>query len=310
MIIIIDEASAKLASFFYHDDEIAAMVESTDDYVKIFSWEIPGTDTETATVAGHNWIIEIRVSKETPQTDFADFVKKTLTDRKIDTSECIWIVSDEKQRRCAETLGIAAIGEPDCGTRYAIESISEIDVEYLERTRRRYNNIPWIIGCTDRCVIRELSLDDLPALYELYAKPGMTEFVEQLYEPEKELEYEKAYIECMYGFYEYGMWLVFSKETGKLIGRAGLEHRDYGDETELEMGYMIAPEYRRKGYATEICGFIIDYATENTSFERINCLIDRDNTASIGLVKKLGFEYAGQSDASGEWLGRYILYID
>ncbi len=264
MIIIIDEASAKLASFFYHDEEMAAKTES---------------------------------------------VEKVITDRKIDTSDCIWIVSDEKQRRCAEELGIASIGEPDCGTRYAIESLSEIDVEYLERVRRRYNNIPWLIGCTDRCVIRELSLDDLPALYELYAKPGMTEFVEPLYEPEKELEYEKAYIECMYGFYEYGMWLVFSKETGKLIGRAGLEHRDYGDEAELEMGYMIAPEYRRKGYATEICSFIIDYAKENTSFERINCLIDHDNAASIGLVKKLGFEYVGQSDVSGEWLGRYIFNI-
>ena len=302
MIIIIDEASAKLASFFYHDDEIAARVEITDDYVKIFSWEILETDTETS--AGHNRIMEIHAP-----ADLADFVKKVLTERKIDTSDCIWIVSDEKQRRCAEELGIAAIGEPDCGTRYAIESLSEIDVEYLEHVRRRYNNIPWLIGYTDRCVIRELSLDDLPALYELYAKPGMTEFVEPLYEPKKELEYEKAYIECMYGFYEYGMWLVFSKETGKLIGRAGLEHRDYGDEAELEMGYMIAPEYRRKGYATEICSFIIDYAKENTSFERINCLIDHDNAASIGLVKKLGFEYVGQSDVSGEWLGRYIFNI-
>lgn len=307
MIIIIDEASAKLASFFYHDEEIAAKLECVDNAIKTFSWEIPGTDTETA--AGHNRIIEIRVSKETPQTDLADFVKKALTDRKIDTSDCIWIVSDEKQCRCAEELGIAAIGETDCGTAYAFESLSEIDVEYLERVRKRYNNIPWIIGCTDRCVVRELSLDDLPTLYELYAKPGMTEFVEPLYEPEKELEYEKAYIECMYGFYEYGMWLVFSKETGKLMGRAGLEHRDYGDEAELEMGYMIAPEYRRKGYATEICSFIIDYAKENTSFERINCLIDHDNAASIGLVKKLGFEYVGQSDVSGEWLDRYILNI-
>ena len=306
MIIIIDEASAKLASFFYHD-EIAAKAESVDNSIKTFRWGILGTATET--VAGHNRIIEISVSKETRQTDLADFVKKLLTGRKIDKSDCIWIVSDEKQRKCAEVLGIAAIGEPDCGTRYAIESISEIDMEYLERVHSRYNNIPWIIGCTDRCVIRELSLDDLPALYELYAKPGMTEFVEPLYEPEKELEYEKAYIECMYGFYEYGMWLVFSKETGELIGRAGLEHRDYGDETELEMGYLIAPEYQRQGYATEICGFIIDYAKENTSFERINCLIDHDNAASIGLVKKLGFEYVGQSDASGKWLDRYIVSI-
>ena len=131
-----------------------------------------------------------------------------------------------------------------------MESLAELDIDYLERVRRRYNHIPWDIGETDRCLIRELSLSDLPALYELYDKPGMTDFVEPLYDYETELEYQKAYIENMYGFYEYGMWLVFSKETGKLIGRAGLEHD--------EMGYMIEPELWNQGYATEVCRFIID----------------------------------------------------
>ena len=151
--------------------------------------------------------------------------------------------------------------------------------------RRRYNHIPWDIGETDRCLIRELSLADLPALYELYDKPGMTDFVEPLYDYETELEYQKAYIENMYGFYEYGMWLVFSRETGKLIGRAGLEHD--------ELGYMIAPELWNQGYATEVCRFIIDYARENTDFEELYCRIDERNEASVRLAKKLGFTNSG-----------------
>mgnify|MGYP000122195521 FL=1 len=162
-----------------------------------------------------------------------------------------------------------------------MESLAELDIEYLERVRRRYNHIPWDIGETDRCLIRELSLSDLPALYELYDKPGMTDYVEPLYDYETELEYQKAYIENMYGFYEYGMWLVFSKETGELIGRAGLEHN--------EMGYMIAPELWNRGYATEVCRFIIDYARENTDFEELYCRIDERNEASVRLAKKLGF---------------------
>ena len=36
MIIIIDEASAKLASFFYHD-EIAAKAESVDNYISLWN---------------------------------------------------------------------------------------------------------------------------------------------------------------------------------------------------------------------------------------------------------------------------------
>ncbi len=239
MIIIIDEASAKLASFYYHDE--------------IFK----------------------------PQW-------KRAADMTSAPANYIWIVSNRQQKQIADALGIASVGEPQCGTRYAVESLAELDIEYLERVRRRYNHIPWDIGETDRCLIRELSLSDLPALYELYDKPGMTDFVEPLYDYETELEYQKAYIENMYGFYEYGMWLVFSKETGKLIGRAGLEHD--------ELGYMIAPELWNQGYATEVCRFIIDYARENTDFEELYCRIDERNEASVRLAKKLGFTNSGHMD--------------
>ena len=182
-----------------------------------------------------------------------------------------------------------------------MESLAELDIEYLERVRRRYNHIPWDIGETERCLIRELSLSDLPALYELYAKPGMTDYVEPLYDYETELEYQKAYIENMYGFYEYGMWLVFSKETGKLIGRAGLEHD--------ELGYMIAPELQKRGYATEVCRFIIDYVRENTDFEELYCRIDERNEASVRLAKKLGFVRNAQigNKRNTDELDRYVL---
>ena len=237
MIIIIDEASAKLASFYYHGE--------------IFKLQ---------------W--------------------KRAVEMTSAPADYIWIVSNRQQKQIADALGIASVGEPQCGTRYAVESLAELDIEYLERVRRRYNHIPWDIGETDRCRIRELSLSDLPALYELYDKPGMTDFVEPLYDYETELEYQKAYIENMYDFYEYGMWLVFSKETGKLIGRAGLEHN--------EMGYMIAPEFQNLGYATEVCRFIVDYARKNTDFEELYCRIDEKNVASVRLAKRLGFVRNGQ----------------
>ena len=140
-------------------------------------------------------------------------------------------------------------------------------------------------------------------VYELYDKPGMTDFVEPLYDYETELEYQKAYIENMYGFYEYGMWLVFSRETGKLIGRAGLEHD--------ELGYMIAPELWNQGYATEVCRFIIDYARENTDFEELYCRIDEKNVASVRLAKRLGFVRNGQigNERNTGGLDRYVLSI-
>lgn len=326
MIIIIDEASAKLASFYYHDEIFkpqwkravemtSASQELYDELQEKMSDELQDELQEklpdelweklyVALPADESINGSPTTTKE--YTEYADNVVRTSTGNlKIPetVTDCIWIVSSRQQKKIADSLGIASIGEPQCGTRYAVESLAELDIGYLERVRRRYNHIPWDIGETERCLIRELSLSDLPALYELYDKPGMTDFVEPLYDYETELEYQKAYIENMYGFYEYGMWLVFSKETGKLIGRAGLEHN--------EMGYMIAPEFQNLGYATEVCRFIIDYARRNTDFEELYCRIDERNVASVRLAKKLGFvrnAQIGNERNAGE-LDRYVLSI-
>mgnify|MGYP000527364489 FL=1 len=316
MIIIIDEASAKLASFYYHDeifkpqwkcaaDMSSASDELHDEFQEKLQEKLPDELREKLYVvlpADES----INDFQKTTKQESADNTAKANTGNlripKAPT-DCIWIVSDRQQKQIADSLGIASVGEPQCGTRYAVESLAELDIEYLERVRRRYNHIPWDIGETDRCLIRELSLADLPALYELYDKPGMTDFVEPLYDYETELEYQKAYIENMYDFYEYGMWLVFSKETGKLIGRAGLEHN--------EMGYMIAPEFQNLGYATEVCRFIVDYARKNTDFEELYCRIDEKNVASVRLAKRLGFVRNGQigNERNTGGLDRYVLSI-
>lgn len=331
MIIIIDEASAKLASFYYHDEIFKPEWRNASNMASVsgelqaelqekIQEKLPDEQQNNLCVyeiknnSGYNSTHKMCDNKtsvaesinvtEKNVTEYADDTAKTnIGNLRIPESltDYIWIVSNKQQKQIADSLGIASVGEPQCGTRYAVESLAELDIEYLERVRRRYNHIPWDIGETDRCLIRELSLSDLPALYELYAKPGMTDYVEPLYDYETELEYQKAYIENMYGFYEYGMWLVFSKETGKLIGRAGLEHD--------EMGYMIAPELWNQGYATEVCRFIIDYARENTDFEELYCRIDERNEASVRLAKKLGFVRNAQigNERNTDELDRYVL---
>ena len=302
MIIIIDEASAKLASFYYHDEifklqwrSVAGKASMSEKLQEKLYGALLGKLLDELQKKlpdeQHNNLCVYEIENNSGYTESADNTAKANTGNlRIPKApaDCIWIVSNRQQKHIAASLGIASVGEPQCGTRYAVESLAELDIEYLERVRRRYNHIPWDIGETDRCLIRELSLSDLPALYELYDKPGMTDFVEPLYDYETELEYQKAYIENMYGFYEYGMWLVFSKGTGKLIGRAGLEHNDFG--------YMLAPDLWTPGYATEVCRFIIDYACENTDFEELYCRIDERNTASVRLAQKLGFTNSGHMD--------------
>lgn len=186
-----------------------------------------------------------------------------------------------------------------------VEGFEEVNGNFLEKVWQRYHHLPWIIAQTKRCIIRELSLADMDALFELYADGEITKYTEGLYPYQEEKEFQRAYIDNMYRFYGYGMWLVFSRETGELIGRAGLEHREYNGETELELGYVIGSRFRRQGYATEVCLKIMEIAREMTDFSGINCLIAEENEASVCLAEKMGFACTEILDLQGKRMKRY-----
>lgn len=258
-----------------------------------------------------------------PQT-LEGILENALND--IDPMECLLITSRDARIHLAEKWNLATAAYPNPAipgqslfeADVLIESFEVVDLEYLERIRRRHHGIPWVIAETKRCILREICMEDMQALFDLYAEPGMTDYIEPLYPWEQELEYEKAYIDNMYRLYEYGMWVVIEKDTGKLIGRAGLEHREYPKEEwleetdkdmELEMGYAIGTAYQRKGYATEVCQAIIAYAKKNLEYSRINCLIEKENTASIRFIESIGFTFVGESKAAGTTMLRYVKEI-
>ena len=292
--------TGKLERIFYWKEETAGeehLRTLEKAYNKIF-YELPEAGTKEA------------------QT-LEDILENALKD--VDPMDCLLITSRDERIHLAEKWNLATAAYPNPAipgqslfeADVLIESFEDVDLEYLERIRRRHHGIPWVIAQTKRCILREICMEDMQALFDLYAEPGMTDFIEPLYPWEQELEYEKSYIEHMYRLYEYGMWVVIEKDTGKLIGRAGLEHREYPEELhmELELGYAIGTAYQRKGYATEVCQAIIAYAQENLEYPRINCLIEKENTASIRFIESLGFTFVGESKAAGTTMLRYVKEI-
>lgn len=187
-----------------------------------------------------------------------------------------------------------------------VEGFEEVDVPFLQHVFERHHHIPWTILETKRCIVKEFSMEYLDALFELYAGDGMTEFIEPLYPYEQEKEYQQAYIDNMYAFYGYGMWIVCDKETGKLIGRAGVEHREELDG-QIELGYAIGTPYQRQGYATEVCEAILAYIREELGMNEVCCLIDEDNKASEYLVQKLGFVLEEEICLQGRRMNKYGL---
>jgi RimJ/RimL family protein N-acetyltransferase len=229
-------------------------------------------------------------------------------------ADTLFIVATDTAITLGKELGIATMAYlnpaiPDqtySGVDMLVEGFEEVDVDFLEKVWQRYHGIPWTILETKRCVIRELSLEDIDDLFALYDDGEIDKYTDPLYPYEEEKEFQRAYIKNMYRYFGYGMWLVFSKETGKLVGRAGLEHREYHEEIELELGYIIGASYQGQGIATEICKAILDYAKENTGFERINTLIEEENEISLHLTKKLGFVHFENFEMEGKIMQRFV----
>lgn len=175
------------------------------------------------------------------------------------------------------------------GVRYLIEDISGLDADFCEMVYRRSHGLPCTILETERCIVREIETGDVDRLYEIYAEPGMTAYIESLYaDRQEEISYTKDYIANVYGFYGYGMWIVEDKADGNVIGRAGIEPK----EDCAELGYVIAKEYQSQGYATEVCRAILAYARDKLGLTEVCARVRKDNAASVRICEKLGFETA------------------
>lgn len=252
-------------------------------------------------------------------------VAEVLADCQISADAVLLITATDIRAEEAKELNLAVLGYlnpqlPDqslWGLTMLVQGFEEVDEAFLEQVYRREHGLPWEIADTKRCVIRELAMTDLGALRRLYDKPGVTMrldeegntvkgFIDPLYPPREEQEYQQAYITNMYGYYGYGMWLVIEKKSGELIGRAGLENREYPEGTELELGYVIDPEWQHRGMATEVCTAIMEFARQELDFSRLNALTKKENKASIALLGKLGFRYMEDTVVSGSRMQRYV----
>lgn len=181
---------------------------------------------------------------------------------------------------------------------YAITDFDGIDYAYLCNIAKRFYHIPWTILQTRRCVLREMTEDDLDALYEVYRDPEVSKYTENLYEDrEKERTYIRDYIEQVYRFCGLGIWVIVLKETNTIIGRAGLAWRDGYDTPEI--GFVIAKDYQRQGYAFEVCDAILHYCKE-MDLRTIRVLYQKENVASEKLCKKLGFEVKREFEEDGK----------
>lgn len=280
---------------------------------------------EVAESVGAGGCRENGKSDENVKTAVEKMLPKWLCERMSDSdgdSDSDWadgllvITDDDLTARELEKMGVAVAGYRAPGyeymgfsTRYVVEELPMVDDEYFNLIYMRARHIPVVIAQTERTMIREMTEADLPAMYELYADPAVAKWCEPLYEYDKELEFTRAYIENMYTFYGYGLWLVFDRENGELIGRAGISNREIDGSECHELGYIIKGTRQRQGLGYEVGSAIMEYATDSLGMDELWLCVEKENAASIALGKKLGFKLWGSNVTDMGCEGEKIYYL-
>ncbi|MDR3412856.1 MAG: GNAT family N-acetyltransferase [Formivibrio sp.] len=94
----------------------------------------------------------------------------------------------------------------------------------------------------------------------------------------------------LYGF---GGWCVEEKQSGTIIGIVGL--RQPAGSSIVEIGWIISPKARGRGYATEAAIAALSYATETVGAPEVAAHIGRGNEGSVSVARKLGMKLSTES---------------
>ncbi|MDR2011475.1 MAG: GNAT family N-acetyltransferase [Rhodanobacter sp.] len=104
----------------------------------------------------------------------------------------------------------------------------------------------------------------------------------------------------------YGIWAVELKDTGEFVGRVGLHNPEGWPD--LELGWMLMPNQRHKGYATEACRAALDFAFNHLKAPRVVSLIDAENSESERIACRIGGRQATTIDFLGHATLVYIYH--
>lgn len=141
---------------------------------------------------------------------------------------------------------------------------------------------------TERLLLRPFREEDLDQYSGMVGDPAVMRFIGDGGNTHDREEAWKG-IAQMLGHWQlrgYGLWALEERESGQLIGRAGL----YNPEgwPGLEVGWLLGRSCWGRGYATEAGRASLDHAWRELGADHVISMIDPDNTASIRVAERLG----------------------
>ena len=147
---------------------------------------------------------------------------------------------------------------------------------------------------TARTILRAHRLDDFDAYVAMWADPGVTRFIGGKPRTREESWMRFLRHAGLWSLLGYGFWAIEDKATGRFIGEAGFHDLKRDIEPSIEgvpeTGWALTPQAHGQGLASEVVRRILAWGDETFQGARTVCIIDPENTASLNVAAKCGYQ--------------------
>lgn len=97
---------------------------------------------------------------------------------------------------------------------------------------------------------------------------------------------------------QYGPFM-FRIDGDAFVGYSGVVPAPIGSPGDIELLYGILPSFWGRGVATRMSQLVVDWAFGQRGFDSLVAYTLETNTASMGVMEKLGFRYERDIEKSG-----------
>ena len=145
---------------------------------------------------------------------------------------------------------------------------------------------------TNRLLLRELTLDDRPALCRILQDPiAMTAYEHAFSDEEVDVWLDRQLER--YRSDGFGLWAVLLRSTGEMIGQCGLTWQEIPGDRVPEIGYLFERAHWHQGYATEAAIACKRHAFDTLDFPAVYSIIRDNNYASQRVAERNGMTRIG-----------------
>ncbi len=159
---------------------------------------------------------------------------------------------------------------------------------------------------TERLLLVPFSENDTDFIIEILNSEGWLKYIgnRNVVTKQDALNYLQPIFKS-YKENSFGLCKLILKTTMQPIGMSGLIKRD--NKKDIDLGFALLPNFMGYGYTTEIGKVLIEYAKNSLNLNKLVAFTLPENTASIKVLTKLGFNYAENYIENNETLALYEL---